>query len=211
MSTATRPPVPDPTPWRELWQTSQTPWDQAGPHPELPRLLKHAQLEGGLKPGEAIYSGGVGRAHNEAALARAGYHVKAVDFVPEAIAAAQEIYREVVGLELLSADAFHVTAEEEGRFAAIFDRAMLCALQPEARTSYLQASLARLQAGGLWMGILFRSVSRPDGPPFAIDESTASSLFTQDFDLCFAGACSPRPGMNPGTEEWLCVWRRRAS
>lgn len=196
------------TPWGELWKSGQTPWDQGGAHPQLKRLLEHARLEGGLKAGEAIYSGGVGRAHNEAMLAREGYQVRAVDFVAEAIEAAKTLYGRQERLELIAQDALAPLPDEEGRFAAIFDRAMLCALPPHDRSRYIAVSRARLKAGGLWMGILFREVPRREGPPFAIDERTAMALFSQDFDLCFAGAC-PSSLEKPGLEEWLCIWRRR--
>ncbi len=205
--------VPSPSagdvPWQELWRTGQTPWDQGAAHHELRRLLQHAVLEGGLKAGRPIFSGGCGRAHSEAALALVGYPLTAVDLVPEAIEEATKLYGQVPGLSLRAGDAKVLQPGEHGHYAAIFDRAMLCALPPADRNSYIEASKARLAPGGLWMGILFREVASEEGPPFAINERTASELFSEDFDLCFAGASEPTPAMRAGVQEWLCIWRLR--
>lgn len=195
--------------WQARWINGETRWDQGHEHPALRQLLLHAELEGQLRPGAAIYSGGCGRAHNEAFLARRGYRVKACDLVPEAIIEATSLYGELPSLELSCEDAFDLGPDEIESYEAVFDRAMLCAIQPENRALYLDAVTQRLEPDGLFMTILFRRVDKPQGPPFAVDEKLLFSLLEDRFELCWAAAGPPLPSESHVREEWLCIWRRR--
>lgn len=195
--------------WQSRWQSGQTRWDQGQEHPEVSRLIQHAALEGGLLPGAFVYSGGCGRAHSEAFLARQGYRVVATDLVPEAISAAKLLYGTEVSLTLRCEDVLEVRPEETGRYDAVFDRAMLCALQPQNRSTYLAGVAARLKKGGLFMSIPFRKVDKPEGPPFAIDELSLSALMSPLFELCWAQAAAAPPPGGHVQEEWLCIWRRK--
>ncbi len=195
--------------WAARWDQPQRAWDQGGPHPDMEDLYHHACLEGGLQPGSRVFSAGCGLAHNEAFLAARGHSVLAIDAVPRAIAEARQLYAQQVTLDLRVADALSVPEEERGTFAAVFDRAMLCALQPENRKAYVQACRERLAEGGLFMGLLFSEVRRPEGPPFAVDESEAWHLFHEHFDLCFAAQASDLQRPQAVTAEWLCIWRMK--
>jgi SAM-dependent methyltransferase len=201
-------------PWKERWLTGRTGWDQGRPHEEMGRLLQHAALEGRLPNGARIYSAGCGRAHNEAWLAGQGYQVDAVDAVAEAIEGARVLYGNVPHLRLEVADVF--LAENKGADAslslydAVFDRAMLCALQPSHRATYVQKISGKLKPGGLFMSILFRRTRSPEGPPFAVNEVEARELLAAQFDLCHASSCPPPPNPHHVLEEWLCIWRKRS-
>ena len=196
--------------WQRRWAEGQTGWDQGAKHPQLPTLLERARVEGGLKPAGRIHAAGCGRAHNEAYLAAQGYEVTAVDLVPEAIAAARGLYASQNRLTLVCGDALTLDATERGTYAAIFDRAMLCALPPDLRPIYVQVSWERLAPGGIWMGILFQEVRNPVGPPFAVTEALAWELFAPHFELCYAGASPDLAGAPAAiAAEWLCIWRRR--
>ncbi|MCX6130353.1 MAG: methyltransferase domain-containing protein [Proteobacteria bacterium] len=195
-------------PWRERWIEGRTAWDQGQEHPAMTDLLQHAQREAGLKPGSQIFSAGCGRAHNEAWLARQGYQVEAIDVVPEAIAAARLLYADVPKLRLAVQDVFSLETPNLA-FDAVFDRAMLCALQPEHRLAYLEKLSACLRPGGLFMSILFRAVKGPSGPPFAVNEFDAMHLLSPYFDLCFASPAPPLSEPQNVLEEWLCIWSKR--
>ena len=196
-------------PWRERWLVGQTAWDQGQSHSQLPRLLQHAMQEGRLPLGARIFSAGCGRAHNEAWLAEQGFRLDAVDAVPEAIAEAQALYAERPGLTLAVADVFAADPAAK-TYEAVFDRAMLCALQPQHRRAYVQKVSEKLVPGGLFMGILFRKTRNPEGPPFAVNEDEAFRLFQADFDLCYVGDCPPLVNPRNVLEEWLCIWRKRS-
>ncbi len=196
-------------PWRQRWLNGQTGWDHGQEHAVLNRLLQHAMREGPLQPSASIFSAGCGRAHNEAWLARQGFKVDASDIVEEAIAGARALYEHQKGLRLFVADAF---APNDGSkiYDAVFDRAMLCAVNPMHRAAYVQRMQEKLPIGGIFMSILFRKVRSPEGPPFAVDEAEALRLLEDDFDLCHASSCPPPEHTHNVLEEWLCVWRKRA-
>jgi len=196
-------------PWRERWLIGRTGWDQGRPHGELGRLLQQATLEGRLPAGSRIFSAGCGRAHNEAWLAGQGYRVDAVDIVAEAIEGARVLYAEQPGLDLQVMDVFATNAVEPV-YSAVFDRAMLCAIQPKHRVAYVQKISEKLEPGGLVMAILFRRTRSPEGPPFAVDEDEAHRLFAEHFDLCHASSCPPPENPQNVLEEWLCIWRKRS-
>jgi SAM-dependent methyltransferase len=205
----TQSPVEKIEPWRERWLIGRTGWDQGQAHGEMGRLLEHARLEGRLEAGARIFSAGCGRAHNEAWLAGHGYSVDAVDAVPEAIDGARTLYGKVPQLHLDVADVFATSAPAQP-YAAVFDRAMLCALQPQHRPAYVQKISEKLKANGLLMAILFRRTRSPDGPPFSVNEDEARELLTAHFDLVHASSCPPPPNPHNVLEEWLCIWRKRS-
>ncbi len=205
----TQSPVESIEPWRERWLIGRTGWDQGQAHGEMGRLLHHATLEGRLPPGARIFSAGCGRAHNEAWLAGHGYQVDGVDAVLEAIEGAKTLYGNLSRLNLQVADVFAEETPAQS-YDAVFDRAMLCALQPQHRSAYVQKISEKLQAGGLVMGILFRRTRSPEGPPFSVNEDEAQQLFSSQFDLCHASSCPPPPNPHNVLEEWLCIWRKRS-
>jgi hypothetical protein len=197
------------TAWQDRWQKGRTGWDQGGPHPALSLLVEHARREGGLREGARFYSPGSGRAHSEAALATQGYRVDAIDLSPLAIAQARSDYGHLPNLDLRVGDIFDIAEKEREVYDAVFDRAMLCALPPQVRSSYVEAMRSRLKAGGLFCGILFRSVEALSPPPYAVDEAEAMRLFANSFQLCFARAILPAPQPAAVKDEWICVWRKR--
>ncbi|MBC7660616.1 MAG: methyltransferase domain-containing protein [Chitinophagaceae bacterium] len=197
--------------WQERWHKGQTGWDQGAAHPGLPLLVLHAHREGGLPDRAAFFSAGCGRAHNEAQLARLGHTVRALDLSEEAIAEARKIYGDCQGLELTIGDLFQIETGEAKAYDAIFDRAMLCALPPDARAVYLDAMRDRLKEGGLFCAILFRFVETKSNPPYSINEAEALALFGNDFVLCYAGSLPATPVPAFIKEEWISVWRLRGA
>lgn len=129
------------------------------------------------------------------------------DLVPQAIEEAKALYGDVQNLSLATVDVFAWNGP--GQYAAVFDRAMLCALQPGDRAKYVAKIAEILQAGGLFMGILFRKVNRDVGPPFSFSEADGWELFHKDFTLCYAAPIVPEYGDKVIAEEWICVYRRR--
>lgn len=197
----------DQTKWSERWKNDQTGWDQGQAHPALDQLIRHAMREGNLQPDARIFSAGCGRAHSEAALARKGFSVLATDIVPDAVQAARDLYAGTPGLTLERADVFRY--DPGVTFDAVFDRAMLCALQPADRKAYIQSLRRLMRARSLFMGILFRKTSNSEGPPFAIDERSAWDLFGADFTLCHAAPVASEGPPKSVLEEWICIWKLR--
>jgi 2-polyprenyl-3-methyl-5-hydroxy-6-metoxy-1,4-benzoquinol methylase len=155
--------------WQDLWKDDTTPWELSGPH-SLLESLTHRAAGKSLPPGAKIFVPGCGRAHDAAWLARQGYQVTATDYVPEAIEEAKKLYGEVPGLSFEVADVFVVKADEKSKYDAVYDRAMICALNPSKRGAYLQACQDRLKNSGIFMGILFSELKEvEEGPPFVLN------------------------------------------
>lgn len=171
-------------PWQTRWRDGRTGWDQAGAHPLLTDALAAARMMGGLQDGALVYEPGCGRAHNAHALVQKGFHVVAADFVPEAIAEAGRLYQHP-HLTLRVEDALTVAPGDEGRFDLVFDRAMLCALEPAFRVPYVAACARRLKPGGLFVSLPFAELDPivENGPPFQVNERELVDLLTPDFTI----------------------------
>lgn len=197
--------------WRTRWLEGRTGWDLGGPHPYLTDLLAEAQSWRLLPQGARILEPGAGRAHNGAALARAGFAVTSFDMVPEAISAARELYADVPGLDLKVANALDLPLAWRGAFAAVFDRAMLCALAEPNRSAYVRSMFDALTPGGLFMSLPFTVVEHEpggSGPPFAVPMSDLERLLSAGFALVHA---EERPWQGSGKVrcELVGLWRRR--
>ncbi|MFW7379472.1 MAG: methyltransferase domain-containing protein [Oligoflexus sp.] len=201
----------DPNPWVQRWSEHKTGWNMGQAHPYLSVLLERSVCEGGLQPGGRIYVPGCGHGHEAVALARQAYQVVAVDFVAQAIEEACHLYGKEANLNLQQADVLQWEEAEQDSFEAVIDRAMLCALQPENRKSYVDACRARLKPGGLFAGILFAKVNLEGagGPPFDIDEKEIWDLWSDGFDLVHLESRPAAQNSPPViVSEWLCVWRK---
>ena len=198
--------------WQNRWQTGQTGWDLGGAHPLLTALLGDARASRCLNPGARILEPGAGRAHNGAALAAMGFDVTSFDGVAAAVTAARALYGDQPRLTLVQADALTVNPAWEGGFDAVFDRAMLCALPPEARRAYVQTAFAHLKPDGAFLSLLFSEVVLEDGkrgPPFQVTLPELSALTAAYFSL---QAADERNTTVPGDRirrETICVLRRR--
>lgn len=196
--------------WADRWKTGRTGWDQGGPHPLLPALIKEAEEQGFLKPGDRILEPGAGRAHNGAFLARRGYLVTSFDAAEEAVAEARKVYGSEKNLTLVVADALEAKGAWKGEFQAVFDRAMLCALPRKLRTAYVQASYAHLVPDGAFLSIPFTECRLPEaeGPPFQVTMADLSGILIAGFSLVYAEDHALPEG-DRIAKETACIWRRR--
>lgn len=81
---------------------------------------------------------------------------------------------------LVCGDFFDVANETLGQFDAVYDRAALVALQPEARGRYVETCRRRLVEGGLTLLVaLAYDQSLASGPPWSIDEQTVREVFAE--------------------------------
>ena len=199
--------------WEQRWRDGHTGWDLGEPHPLMVPLLQYAKDEGGLAAGGRVLVPGCGRGHEAAFMSRAGYQTYAVDIAPTAVAAAKSTYGHLSDFEVIQGDLLAgieaLPTGLIGQLNAAVDRAMLCALPPSQRRSYVATCAQGLVSGGLFMGILFAEVGiqADEGPPFAIDEQELHELFSDDFTLvCLERLPAERPALIK--QEWLCIWMR---
>ena len=206
--------VADPQPWRERWQQGTTGWDLGAPHRLTRELIALARSLGRWpSPPLIVYIPGAGRAHDALEFTHEGCTVVAADFAPEAIAAARHLYAGVAGIQFAVEDVLTVDPIDVARYDVVFDRAMLCALDPPLREAYVRALAQRLKPGGLFLGLPFLRVLRENSgrPPFEISPHTVTGLFAKEFDLVALetrtdGHCDEVIGA-----EMLAIFQRRVA
>ena len=198
--------------WREKWQISKDSlprWDLKGQHPLLQDLVGEAVAQGKLAPGAKIYVPGCGRAHDAWTLSRLGYKVLATDIAPEAIAHAQKLYPCDADFQVEIGDVFTAGTQFTEQFDAIFDRAMLGALDPGRREPFVESMFKLLKRGGLFVSIGFGQIAADrGGPPFAIDIFESERLFSGNFSLVMAEHRTDGSIDEIVLEEILNIWRK---
>ncbi len=200
----------DPEFWRGKWQEERQPWDQNGPHPYLEDLLKEAIELAGLESGHHIFVPGCGRAHNAAFMAKSGYQVTACDFVEEALEKAKILYEGVSGLGFSHVDVLNPLKEEQYKYDAIFDRALLCALRPEFRQPFYESCLFRLRPGGLFMSITFTQLDpEVKGPPYCLTIAELQNLFKPGFSLVYGESRENKNEKSAIEQELINVWQKK--
>lgn len=102
----------------------------------------------------------------------------AFDFSDRAIAGARTRHGDAADWRL--EDWF---ATNQGPFDAVFDHTCFVAMEPRRREAYLARTASMLRPGGLWLGVLFHSVVKDQGPPFAISMEDLRILAEPYFEL----------------------------
>lgn len=194
--------------WQLRWQQAKTGWDLHGAHPLIEELVYLAEREGNLASQSSIWVPGCGHGHDAYFLYQKGYRVSACDFVEEAISAATHLYS--ASLENLDWRVCDALDKQSNRYQAVYDRAMLCALQPENRKTYIQRVYENLDDEGIFFGILFAEVQVENGPPFSLDEVNLWELFEEQFELVHLEPRDLVTDISAISKEWLCIWRRKS-
>ena len=197
-------------PWEKRWALGHTDWDIGAAHPLCDEALDLAIKEGGLASGGHFLVPGCGRGHEVGYLSKRGFRADGIDFVPQAIREAQSLYGKFDGVRFSVEDVFQGNGDRD--YDGIIDRAMLCAIQPEARTSYIEAMGKRLRSGGLFIGLLFADLDSGlnQGPPYKLDEREVSDLFLDQFDLVAWESHPNHATPSVVLKTWLCIWRKKS-
>ena len=158
----------------ERYATGRVPWDDQLPPPEVQTLVSS------LKPGRALDLGcGYGR--TAIYLARHGWQVDGVDFVPQAI---EEARRRAAGESVAEQIQFHKRSVAElgflnGRYDLAIDIGCMHSLSPELQLAYRDELLRLLQPGAPYL--LFARLSHPEEPsedgPSGMAEADLQTLF----------------------------------
>lgn len=174
------------------------PWDAGGVPRELAKYLA------GDARGGRVLIPGCGAAYEVAAFHEAGYEVIAIDFSPEAVAAAARalgpLQRTVRLGDFFQYDFGGI------RFDIIYERAFLCSLPRRLRPDYCARVSELLRPGGLLIGFFFYDTSE-SGPPFGLGPGELDDLLKGKFALETEEKTSSSVPVFAGKERWQ-IWRR---
>lgn len=137
-----------------------------------------------------------------------GFDVTALDFSETAIDFARELAREEkVNVNFLVEDLFNLSDKYSNAFEIIFDYVTYCAIDPKRRKEYSEKIYKLLEPKGIFAIILFPIEKRIGGPPFEVDVSEATELFSEKLELLLStdkiNSIKPRKG-----RELLQIYRK---
>jgi thiopurine S-methyltransferase len=184
--------------WCKRFASGVTPWEAGHVPAAFQRFVAaQAHVRQTLIPG-------CGSAREAAYLARQGWPVTALDFSPQAIAAARRLVGETT-VDLICDDFF--TFAPARPYELIYERAFLCALPRTHWADWSRRIGELLAPGGLLAGYFFVS-ERSKGPPFGIQAEQLTGLLDPNFDCLADEPVSDSVPVFANSERWQ-IWRRR--
>lgn len=167
--------------WQARFEQGQTPWDRAGPHPQL----RDWQAQGLLPPaGARVAVPGCGSGWDVAAWADWGYEVLAIDYAPAAVARTQGLL-DARGLQARVVEADVLQWQPPGPLDAVHEQTCLCALHPDQWVAYADALFRWVRPGGRLYALFMQArraqadEGRIDGPPYHCDITAMRALFPE--------------------------------
>lgn len=164
--------------WEQRYQDKSDPWDLGSPAPPFVNLLasNHAP-----KPGKMAVLG-CGRGYDALLFAEAGFEVTGFDFAPTAIAEATSLaIARNLEARFLQQDIFTLDREFAQSFDYVLEHTCFCAINPEARSQYIEVVKSILRPQGQLIAI-FYTHNRPGGPPFGSKPKEVLESFTPYFE-----------------------------
>jgi len=156
---------------QQRYASRDTPWDTGIPEPELVRVV-----EAGLLPGRSVLEMGCGTGTNAIELARRGYAVTAVDFVPAAIDRARRKATEAgVDVDFRVGDI--TTLPLEGPYDVLFDLGLYHGIRQRDLAGFLGVLDRVARPGTRWLSIAGNAKEPLDpGPPVVREDEFRSEL-----------------------------------
>ena len=191
----------DPDFWAVRYRSGSVPWDLRGSPPALLAYLRTAPAGG------RVLIPGCGFGYEVEAFHQAGWMPTAIDFSPEAVAAAQE--RLGPRAEFVRLGDFFSPDPEHGPYDLVYERTFLCALPLDHWPAYAERMRSLIRPGGVLAGVFYHGTD-PEGPPFPIDPSRAKALLA-GFELRVdrpIPAAESLP-LHAGFERWQ-EWQRQS-
>lgn len=191
-----------PTDWEERYQTGDMPWEKGEPSPGLVDFLNsRANL-----PRGRVLVPGCGCGHDARAWARAGFSVTGLDIAPSAVRFARERSAALEGINLEFLQADFLSHSPEQPFDWLFEHTLYCAIDPENREAYREATCRWLKPGGNFLAVHYL-IPDEDGPPFGTSQEEVLARFSEDFELLESWV--PRSYPNRTDLERIFWWRKR--
>lgn len=164
----------DPAFWDPLFPADAGGWELGRPTPPLVRWFS----EHSPKDMRALVVG-CGRGHEARLLAGLGARVTAIDFAPNAIAAARAASDPALAIDYQVRDLFSLAGGPPA-FDLVVEHTCFCAIDPARRDEYVDAVADALVPGGALVG-LFYAHGRPGGPPFTTSREEIERRFARRF------------------------------
>ena len=172
------------------------PWDFGGVPIGLRTFLSREN------PGSVLIPG-CGTGYEVRAFARAGWHVDAVDFSPEAIRHARKFLDEDARF-VRQADFF--AENPNGSFDPVYERTFLCSLPKTLWPPYAAQITKALRTGGCLVGFFFFG-PEPEPPPYPLAPGELAALLGERFTQTENSLVSDSLPLYRGKESWQ-VWRK---
>ncbi len=188
-----------------LYRKGPPPWETGRPEPWVLRLLDEGVLAG------EVLDAGCGTGKNAVPMAARGCRVTAVDFVPEAVAAARKRAREAGvadRLRVVEADLFRWDPGET-RFDAVLDSGFFHVLGDADRARYVERLHELLRPGGRLVLMCFSDLEPGEGGPRRVREEELRTAFRDGWEIerlertRFGGPT----GTGDGRHAWILVAR----
>ncbi|MCI4674606.1 class I SAM-dependent methyltransferase [Candidatus Mycolicibacterium alkanivorans] len=165
-----------------MYRLGITPWDE---HPLAPRLLELIEGDAALPPGTALDIG-CGTGDSSIYLARHGWKVTGVDFVPRALDKARaKAAAKRAAVDFAHADATRLRADGVGTdFGLIVDNGCLHGMSDDDRDAYVREVTAVAAPGAR---LLIVAVTPGSFPVRGIAQADVEQRFGRDWELLSTG------------------------
>jgi SAM-dependent methyltransferase len=168
-----------PEAWSQAYLDNNKSWDMGRFHPALPSLLAQLKI-----PRSRILSLGSGLAHDAAHLASQGHLVTAIDFSPEATAAAKSMYGSQARLTLETQDVFALDETYNQSFDVVFEHCFFQAISPSRRRELVKLWKRLLAPQGHLLALFYVKPTQT-GPPYGSTEWEIREFLNADFEFLY--------------------------
>ena len=201
-------PASDQPSFANMYATGFTPWDTGKPCPQLLEALKTGALSG-----HTVLEMGCGVGTNAIELARRGFKVTAVDYVPQAVDTSKT-RAEKAGLlgdnlKIMLAD---LTEKPKlgGPFDILFDRGVYHSIRTVNLPGFLETLQTATKSGTRWLCMAGNSKEKHENGPPTVSEQEFRSELGGLFNILSAQETvfdTNRPGFSPSA--WVILMERK--
>jgi 2-polyprenyl-3-methyl-5-hydroxy-6-metoxy-1,4-benzoquinol methylase len=158
--------------FKEAYDKNDAPWDSGKPEPELIRLIDAGKL-----PGKSLLEFGCGTGTNAIELARRGYAVTAVDYIPKALEqACDKAVKANVKIDFRQADLLS-NPKLGGPYDVIFDRGVYHSVRTENMPAFRKTLESVTRPGTLWLCLAGNAKEQTQyGPPRVHEQEFRTEL-----------------------------------
>jgi cyclopropane fatty-acyl-phospholipid synthase-like methyltransferase len=155
------------------YASAEVPWDIGHPDRELVRVLATGAYPG---PESSVLELGCGTGTNAIELARRGYLVTAVDFVPAAIRKARD-KAQAAGVEVDFREADLTRTDLGGPYDALFDRGLYHGIRRQRLSAFLDMLCDVTGPGTRWLCLAGNAKEQAEyGPPRVHEQEIRAEL-----------------------------------